>query len=138
MVKYQYPKYIYKNIDEILRQYTNVNSVSPSSKCKFVIDKKEEKIKELKKTLEINIKPYQEEIDKKEEKLKKIEEERNKIRIKLNKIEKIYQRIKNKVEEEIKDFQNKLDKKLEDSPFYEILIARIMIGKKNNSEETSF
>ena len=138
VVKYQYPKYIYKNIDEILRQYTNVNSVSPSSKCKFVIDKKEEKIKELKKTLEINIKPYQEEIDKKEEKLKKIEEERNKIQIKLNKIEKIYQRIKNKVEEEIKDFQNKLDKKLEDSPFYEILIARIMIGKKNNSEETSF
>ena len=42
------------------------------------------------------------------------------------------------MKEKIKDFQNKLDKKLEDSPFYEILIAGIMIGKINNSEETSF
>ena len=88
----------------------------------------------MKKTLEVNIKPYQEEIDKKKEKIKKIEEERDKIQIKLNKILRIYQRIKIKVEEEIKDFQNKLDKRLKDSPFYEILIARIMIGKIKNSD----
>ena len=128
-VKYHYPNYTYKTIDDIIKQYINDEYlyVLPHLKVKFVIDKKEKEIKELTKQLEENIKLNSEKINKEEERLKLFEDDRKNLIKQKEEIYDLFKKSKEIIEKERKEQTKKVNEKMEKMPsFFELLISLII------------
>ena len=130
VVKYHYPNYIYKTIDEIIKPYMNDEYlyVLPHLKVKFVINKKESEINDLTKKLEEHTKQSNEKIDKEKEHLKEMEGERNYLKNQEDEIENAYKQRQELIVGEVEELKKKFNEKMKEIPFLEQLISSIILN----------
>lgn len=123
-VKYHYPDYEYKTIDDIIKQYINDEHlyVLPHFKVDFVIKKKENEIKELTKKFEEKLKQNTEKINKEREQIKKIEDERKNLKNQKDEIDNLYKKSEEIIKMEDGELEKIVNEKMKKMPFCEQLI----------------